>query len=488
MRFLVLLLLSLSTVGCFGKRPQSPESAPAEAASGPRPKINVMAPLIVGDPNAPESPTSQVAWAQFRSDLAEIKTLGAHAVSTDVWWGLVEKEDNKFSWDYYERVAKAVTEAGLKWVPILSTHQCGGNVGDDCDIPIPEWIWSKYATDKTTVSDLQYLSEQGKTSKEVISAWSTGVVLDDYRELFTAFHQQFVKYAPQISEINISLGPSGELRYPSYNIHDTDSGYPTRGSFQSYSPSAVNSWKNFASKLEPKINAQAMPPISPKKWIESNQYKTPVGRQYIDWYQASLLEHGETVMLEAINTFSSDASPFKGIDLGAKIPGIHWRIGTVDKNGNIMFGDRLAEVAAGLVNLNSENWMKDERGRGYRKTLNLFSRLSARTKNSRIVLHFTALEMQDGQDKPEVLSAASTLVRWVGEEAKRQNLPIKGENALAGNLGDSKSWERMASHVRSPENPQGLYEGLTVLRMRDVLASPTAKAAFKNMALGIGKN
>jgi hypothetical protein len=132
--------------------------------------------------------------------------------------------------------------------------------------------------------------------------------------------------------------------------------------------------------------------------------------------------------------------------------------------------------------------MKDERGRGYRKTLNLFSRLSARTKNSRIVLHFTALEMYDGQDKPEVLSAASTLVRWVGEEAKRQNLPIKGENALAGNLGDSKSWERMASHVRSPENPQGLYEGLTVLRMRDVLASPTAKAAFKSMALGVGKN
>ena len=486
MRIWAMLLLCSLAVGCFGKRTPSPEPAPTKsAAEMPRPKINVMAPLVIGDANAPDSSPSQIAWAQFRADLADIKKLGAFGVSTDIWWGLVEKEDNKFSWDYYDRLAKAVTDAGLKWIPILSTHQCGGNVGDECDIPIPEWLWSKYSNSQTAVRDLQYVSEQGKASKEVISAWSSKTALSDYREFFTAFQDHFAKYASQISEINISLGPAGELRYPSYNIHDKDSGYPTRGSFQSYSQTAVSSWKFFAEKLNPKVNAQAMPPISPKKWIESNQYKTPIGRQYIAWYQASLLEHGDAVMSEAISTFGPEHSPFKGIDIGAKIPGIHWRIGTISDKGSVQFSDRLAEVAAGLINLDSESWMQDERGRGYRDTLSLFSRLAERSKSNRIVLHFTALEMQDGQDRPEVHSAAASLVRWVGEEAKRQNLPIKGENALSGNLADSTAWERMAINVRSPENPQGLYEGLTVLRMRDVLANESARIAFKKLALGL---
>ncbi len=484
MRIWVLLPLSLLVVGCFGKRTQDPVSAPAAVVTELRPNMNVMAPLVIGDPHAPESSTSQIAWAKFRSELTEIKKLGAYGVSTDVWWGLVEKEDNKFSWNYYDRVAKAVTDAGLKWIPILSTHQCGGNVGDDCNIPLPSWLWTKYTNAQHSEQDLQYVSEQGKASKETVSAWSSKVVVIDYREFFSAFQDHFGTYAEKISEINISLGPSGELRYPSYNIHDVDSGYPSRGAFQSYSQPAVKSWKQYAEKLDPKINAPAMPPISPKKWIESNHYKSPIGRQYIAWYQSSLLEHGETIMSEAIAIFSSEGSPFKGIDIGAKIPGIHWRIGTVSEKGRISFSDRLAEISAGLVNLDSESWMQDEKGRGYRDTLSLFSRLSVRSKHNRIVLHFTALEMQDGQDRPEVQSAASTLVRWVGEEAKRQNLPIKGENALAGNLADAKSWDRMASHVRSPENPQGLYEGLTVLRLGDVLANENARIAFKRLAQG----
>jgi hypothetical protein len=37
-------------------------------------------------------------------------------------------------------------------------------------------------------------------------------------------------------EINVPAGPSGELRYPSYNAHDQGSGYPTRGALQSLLP------------------------------------------------------------------------------------------------------------------------------------------------------------------------------------------------------------------------------------------------------------
>ena len=70
-------------------------SAPA-VADGPRPPgavaknnpdftANVMAPLKVTD------------WADFRHDLAAVAAYGVDAVSVDVWWGDVERRDNRFA-------------------------------------------------------------------------------------------------------------------------------------------------------------------------------------------------------------------------------------------------------------------------------------------------------------------------------------------------------------------------------------------------------
>src|SRR5919204_651996 len=58
-----------------------------------------------------------------------------------------------------------------------------------------------------------------------------------------AFKEHFAAKAGITDEINISLGPAGELRYPSYNAHDATQdgrtcGFPTRGCFQAYSEPA----------------------------------------------------------------------------------------------------------------------------------------------------------------------------------------------------------------------------------------------------------
>lgn len=35
-----------------------------------------------------------------------------------------------------------VQGAGLEYHPVMSFHQCGGNVGDACNIPLPSWVRS----------------------------------------------------------------------------------------------------------------------------------------------------------------------------------------------------------------------------------------------------------------------------------------------------------------------------------------------------------
>ena len=205
--------------------------------------INVMAPLVVGDPKDINSGASQAAWQTFEQHLRDIKALGVEAVSTDVWWGLVEPSEGNFDWSYYDHLSDVIINAGLEWVPILSFHQCGGNIGDDVYVPLPGWIWSRLASIAgCSVRDLKYVSEQGNACDEYISAWATQYALPFYQKVMTAFRNHFAAKAGQIAEVNISLGPAGELRYPSYNSHDQNTDYPTRGALQCYSRLAVQSF------------------------------------------------------------------------------------------------------------------------------------------------------------------------------------------------------------------------------------------------------
>lgn len=59
----------------------------------------------------------------------------------DVWWGIVEGESpRRYEWGAYRELFQMVREEGLKLQAIMSFHQCGGNVGDDVNIPLPRWI------------------------------------------------------------------------------------------------------------------------------------------------------------------------------------------------------------------------------------------------------------------------------------------------------------------------------------------------------------
>ena len=108
----------------------------------------------------------------------------------------------------------------------------------------------------------------------------------------------------------MSLGPSGELRYPSYNSHDTGTGYPTRGGLQSYSPLAVRDLQGWALRRYRSLarvnrawgthlrsRRQIRPPADADAFFESGAYSsTRYGRDFVDWYNGSLVAHGKRML------------------------------------------------------------------------------------------------------------------------------------------------------------------------------------------------
>ncbi|MDR9405211.1 MAG: family 14 glycosylhydrolase [Halothece sp. Uz-M2-17] len=250
--------------------------------------FNALAPLEI---------KNEQEWHDFRQQLAIAQKMGIDAIVTDIWWGKVEKEgDQQFNWSYYDRLLQEIETAHLHWIPILSFHQCGGNVGDNCDIPIPAWIWTHFPD--IAPQTLQYVSEKGNASSEVVSLWSDQWVMSEYQEFMVAFLQRYGKRADIIDEIQISLGSAGELRYPAYNAHD-DYEYPHRGYFQAYSQLAQVSFRNSVrdrygnlSTINRKWHTnltsytQIRPPQQAEAFVQQQDYvKTQYGRDFIDWYR-----------------------------------------------------------------------------------------------------------------------------------------------------------------------------------------------------------
>jgi hypothetical protein len=419
---------------------------------------NVMAPLKVTD------------WATFDTQLQQAKDYGVDAVSADVWWGDVEPSDNSFSWSYYDTLFSHIKAKGLKIVPIFSFHQCGGNVGDTYTSLLPSWLWTKYngsTLNGVTLDSngLKHKSEQGNYSAETVQGWADSLVLNEYSDFASAFASHFAStYGSDVIEVNVSLGPAGELRYPSYNSQDSGTGYPTRGALQMYSPLAV---KDFQNKMIAKYGSlsgvngawgtsltattQIQPPSNPTSFFTSGDYKNiTYGKDLIDWYNQSLVDHGKRLVDAVCAALGSNFSSAK---IGYKIPGVHWAMTNPSY-------PRAAEVAAGLVQT-SLDMTADATGHGYQKIVGLAKTFASGGRS--VVLHFTCLEMDDQNYSPQY-SQAKSLVFWVAQNAAAQGVMIKGENALSGGVTSDAGWDNIVNAF-----DYASYVGLTTLRIGDVV-------------------
>ncbi|WP_084405178.1 family 14 glycosylhydrolase [Aliagarivorans taiwanensis] len=417
-------------------------------------------------------------WIEFEAELKELRRTGVTAISTDIWWGLVEGEKpGRFDWSYYDRVVEVLARQGMHWVPILSFHQAGGNVNDDYMQAIPLWLWGRLLEshdELSRVQDLQYVSETGDASMEYVSLWADDYVLPYYQRFMEAFKQHYANHAGMMDEINVSLGPAGELRYPSYNAHDWGN-YPNRGTLQCYSELAKRDWVNHLKRSFHTIGElnghfgftherfeQAVMPDA--EWIFSHKryIHNAWAREFLNWYHHALVGHGRRIYKLALDVFNDEA--MSAVAIGVKIPGIHWVVSSPEQ-------PRAAEVTAGLIAvhpcLNSSN---------QNEYLNLLNGLLPEAESSRMAVHFTCLEMINKDY--EGYSRAADLVDWMAQAASECQVSLMGENALAGELYNPQGWAQMARAL----NQSPGYDGLTLLRMQNFFDDePTPMRELKKL-------
>ncbi|SFD14118.1 family 14 glycosylhydrolase [Clostridium uliginosum] len=399
-------------------------------------KANVMAPL-----------GKITDWNTFKKQLITLKNKGVYAITTDVWWGDVEsKGDNQFDWSYYKTYAETVRASGLKWVPILSTHQCGGNVNNsdsnsdkEINIPLPSWLWTK-----DTADNMQFKNEKGKWDKECLSPWWSDID-KQYDELYASFASNFSQYKDIIAKIYLSGGASGELRFPSYN-KPLGWNYPERGELQCYSKAAISDFQNAMetkynniSKLNSEWNTnltsftQITPPTDGDNFF-INGYKSKYGKDFLTWYQKVIEKHLSNIASKAHEHFDSVFNA----RIGAKVSGVHWLINSPSMPHS-------TEYCAGYYNYNT---------------------LLDQFKASDIDLTFTCLEMDDSNayTKPNY-SAPKSLVINVANLAKSKGIKIFGENALTIS-NNNQSYQNCAEMLYNYD-----FSGFTLLRFGDLLKS-----------------
>lgn len=418
--------------------------------------FNAMAPLLL---------TNDAQWQAFESDLQTAKNMGLDGISVDIWWGLVEgKGDQQFDWRYYHKMVNLLAKYQLQWIPIMSFHQCGGNVGDTCDIPIPSWIWTHF--EGVAADDLKFKSEQGNYASETLSIWQSPAVLAEilkqYQQFMEAFEAEFAHKKNMIQELNISMGSAGELRYPSYNGHDLGTDYPTRGGIQGFSQQAIASFVDYLlvkyQTSENVVKTLQLPDVPLMQQIaaldfesvfnQGRHLKAGLAQEYLTWYHQSLIAHSKRMLSAGDSGFDG---VFKEIPLGYKIPGIHWKIAAPKGL------TRSAELAAGLI---APMDYKRENAWGYKAMLSIakdFELASGR----QVIVHFTALEMSNQPSAP-AYSRAKTLVNWMAQGAEDLGVNIKGENALAAGVYSEQGWDNIESALATH------YSGLTVLRVTDI--------------------
>lgn len=104
--------------------------------------------------------------AGLKKQLMQLQGAGVDGVMCDVWWGIVESKGPKeYNWSAYKELFQLVQECKLKMQVVMSFHQCGGNVGDVVNIPIPQWVLDVGETDP----DIFYTNRAGTRNIEYLT-------------------------------------------------------------------------------------------------------------------------------------------------------------------------------------------------------------------------------------------------------------------------------------------------------------------------------
>lgn len=410
-------------------------------------KVNVMLPLTTVSNNG-------VLDESVANSFSALKNAGCNGVMVDVWWGIVEKSPKSYNFAPYVRLADLCKQYGLKLQCVMSFHQCGGNVGDDCNIPLPSWVRS--------VSDIYYRDVHGHDDMEYIAldadekpVLNGRTPRQAYKDFMQAFKNAMGnRMGTVVDEIQVGLGPAGELRYPGYQSDRWQ--FPGVGEFQAFSPNMKALFAN-ASKAagHPDWNSPPTDAGNYNSYPDStsfftNGYKVQYGQFFMNWYAQLLIDHGNRILSDAVSIFKNS-----GAAVAAKVAGIHWWYN---------HGSHAAELTTGYIN-------------GNFPTQNFYQRMASLCAKLGVVLDFTCFEMSNNEQSSNAKSAPENLVYQVLMAAKNAGAKLSAENALPRY--DATAYNRIVSNSCSKG---GKVTAFTYLRLTDKLIKDNNNyALFKNL-------
>ncbi|XP_050386415.1 LOW QUALITY PROTEIN: beta-amylase 2, chloroplastic [Argentina anserina] len=410
--------------------------------------IYVMLPLGVINMNS-EVVEPEVLMDQLR----ELKSVGVDGVMVDCWWGIVEVHNPQvYNWSGYKKLFQIVRDLNLKLQVVMSFHECGGNVGDDVHIPLPHWVTEIgqknpdiYFTNREGRRNVECLS-WGIDKERVLRGRTAVEVYFDYMRIFRVEFDEFFAEGI-ISEIEVGLGPCGELRYPSYPAQHGWK-YPGIGEFQCYDRYLMESLRkaaearghSFWARAPDNAGSYNSQPQDTGFFRDGGDYDSYYGRFFLNWYSHVLVDHGDRVL-------SLANLAFEGTCIAAKLSGIHWWYKTAS---------HAAELTAGFYNPCNRD--------GYAAIAAMFKKHAA-------ALNFTCVELRtlnQQEDFPEAMADPEGLVWQVLNAAWDANIPVASENAL--NCHDREGYNKILENAKPLNDPDGRHlSAFTYLRLSTVL-------------------
>jgi len=400
--------------------------------------------------NAAEIPIDQLC-----KQMKQLKDVGVKGVMMDFWWSRVEKEPGYYDWSDYEKIVLLAKELGLRMQCVMAFHTCGEADGDNFVVKLPHWVVE--AAKRTP--GVFYEDEFGVKSEEYISIGSDlerilpgrslvkRTPIEAYSGFFKDFKRHFKSYlGSTITEVQVGLGPCGELRYPGYAVSKWT--FPGIGAFQCYDPFLLGDYQRYARQ---KGIENTVPPAkgtcgsydsTPEEtefFKTDGLYSTTEGRIFLEWYFSRLAEHGDRLLEAARTVFGPE------ITLSCKVAGVHWCYNTAS---------RAAEATSGYYHANG---------------FDCYGKLSAMLKKHNATFLFTCMEKKDKDEPSEGRCSPQSLVRETARSASLNGVKYGGENAL-----EFKKWSFYRQIVKTAAQCQTLYpdldyECLTLLRLDETL-------------------
>ncbi|KAF3773717.1 Inactive beta-amylase 9 [Nymphaea thermarum] len=390
--------------------------------------------------------------------LKALKLLGVTGVSVPVWWGIVGNEsEGKFNWSAYQSLAELIRDSGLKLRFSLCLH-------GRPNISLPSWVVKIGEREP----DIFFRDRAGKRYMHCLSlavdelpVLAGKSPMQVYGEYLSEFKSSFSSLlGTTITDISVSLGPDGELRYPSFP-ENRRSKIQGVGEFQCYDKHMLSSLRQHAESSGNTLWGQSGPHDAPNynHWPHTNNFfkdsegswETPYGDFFLGWYSGQLIDHGDRILSLASQVFGD--SP---VTIFGKVPLVHsW----------YKSRSHSAELTAGFYNTDRRN--------GYTAIARMFAANSA-------TLVLPGMDLSDAHQPSEALSSPESVISQIRAACFEHGVSLSGENTSVSGIPDNFS--RIKENLK---NDQWSLDTFNYCRMGAYFFSPEHWPKFTEFFRGL---